>query len=816
MNQRMYMDRGQKHQVLTHWVITLILSGSLIFIASVRGLAQAGGEKIPISPPPPGTDAGDVRASVSGLGPEGQYLVVYARDLQVGGFSNFAVFGQLVNANGTLFGSPFMISTAAVYGVRPAVAVRFPAAGAPAQPRYLVIWLSDSYHVMGRLVNSDGTFPSGTQGTPFDFTTIGGLPAPGNTDDNPTVVYSTPALGGNGCFLVFWHAFNTSALGMEIFNGWVDPTSATTPIDPSPAPAGTCPGSRGALAEAIVPISDQFNVSAVQTAFSPALWFQTAFTNSPDGNTKDLWGLPYTGAGVPSLMNPDGSSAPFPISTAFSDQNWAVIALTSVPGFFGTSLAVWEDWRNSGFNATAPDIFGIRLNPDGTLNGSELTINSDPGFQLRPTVSFNPGDLTNLVAWWYQNGTVNDIYGRLLGAGGFIGPSFPIAADATAQCRPALPQVSDLSNMRYFIVWVEGTIGTACGGRVYGAFVAVSAAAQQPAMPVNQSPANGSTGISLTPTLQASGFSDPNGDPHSLSQWQVCSNSTCSQVVYDSGPVSPGTSHTVSSGSLSNSVTYYWRVRYRDSTGFWSNWSTPTSFTTVAPPTSFRIRRDTGSVFAKGSFNCGLGTPGPITPPAPPCFNSGVGADIAERIDASEVIEPGDLVEADPNKPKHYRKTHGPYSSSVAGVISTTPGLSMGHRPATQAPASAAWSSPFNHPLSLRSAPNASLPFTLSLVELDSTKTLLNGVSVARLVPYWAPLSEQDQRPLLALIGRVFLKATTENGPIHPGDLLVSASKPGYAMRCVEVSLCEGAVVGKALENLEQGEGLILILVMSR
>jgi hypothetical protein len=67
---------------------------------------------------------------------------------------------------------------------------------------------------------------------------------------------------------------------------------------------------------------------------------------------------------------------------------------------------------------------------------------------------------------------------------------------------------------------------------------------------------------------------------------------------------------------------------------------------------------------------------------------------------------------------------------------------------------------------------------------------------------------------LLALLGRVPVKATTENGPIMPGDLLTSSSKPGYAMRCESVQQCEGAIIGKALGSLEDREGLIMVLLV--
>jgi hypothetical protein len=63
-------------------------------------------------------------------------------------------------------------------------------------------------------------------------------------------------------------------------------------------------------------------------------------------------------------------------------------------------------------------------------------------------------------------------------------------------------------------------------------------------------------------------------------------------------------------------------------------------------------------------------------------------------------------------------------------------------------------------------------------------------------------------------MGVVPVKATTENGPIKPGDLLTTSSTPGYAMRCAIPKECEGAIIGKALEPLEEGTGLIKMLVM--
>jgi hypothetical protein len=66
----------------------------------------------------------------------------------------------------------------------------------------------------------------------------------------------------------------------------------------------------------------------------------------------------------------------------------------------------------------------------------------------------------------------------------------------------------------------------------------------------------------------------------------------------------------------------------------------------------------------------------------------------------------------------------------------------------------------------------------------------------------------------LAITGIAPVKTSAENGPIRPGDLLTASSIPGHAMRCEGVQLCFGRTIGKALEGLESGTGVISMLVM--
>jgi hypothetical protein len=71
---------------------------------------------------------------------------------------------------------------------------------------------------------------------------------------------------------------------------------------------------------------------------------------------------------------------------------------------------------------------------------------------------------------------------------------------------------------------------------------------------------------------------------------------------------------------------------------------------------------------------------------------------------------------------------------------------------------------------------------------------------------------EEEELPM-AMIGIVPTKVTTENGPIHRGDLLVTSSTIGYAMNGTDRSRLVGSVIGKAMGPLDVGEGAIEISV---
>ena len=145
--------------------------------------------------------------------------------------------------------------------------------------------------------------------------------------------------------------------------------------------------------------------------------------------------------------------------------------------------------------------------------------------------------------------------------------------------------------------------------------------------------------------------------------------------------------------------------------------------------------------------------------------NGGVqpgGADFAESVAIAgdrHKYAPGDLLVIDSASYRQLALARQPYSTLVAGIYSTRPGV------------------------------------------IGSTYDVAGGEAhTAVEIP-------------LAIVGIVPCKVTTENGDIQPGDLLVTSSTPGHAMKGTDRQKMLGAVVGKALEPLDKGTGVIQVLV---
>ena len=133
-------------------------------------------------------------------------------------------------------------------------------------------------------------------------------------------------------------------------------------------------------------------------------------------------------------------------------------------------------------------------------------------------------------------------------------------------------------------------------------------------------------------------------------------------------------------------------------------------------------------------------------------FNGG-GADFAEMLPAVPGLEPGDVLAIGADG--RLTRSNAARQTSVAGVYSTRPGF-------------------------------------------------VGGQPVDQDVPGAVPL---------AVVGVVPVKVSAENGPIHPGDLLVSSSAPGHAMKAGP-DPAVGTVIGKAMGSLETGTGTLSALIM--
>ena len=129
---------------------------------------------------------------------------------------------------------------------------------------------------------------------------------------------------------------------------------------------------------------------------------------------------------------------------------------------------------------------------------------------------------------------------------------------------------------------------------------------------------------------------------------------------------------------------------------------------------------------------------------------SGTWGDLAEFVPSDEHLEPGDVVIIDSNAESKIKRCHQANDTRVAGIISTAPTITVGLETAGEN------------------------KFALALA----------GIVPCKVVAY---------------------------EPIVPGDLLTTSEQSGYAQKATTPQL--GSIVGKALEGLLSGEGVIRVLV---
>jgi len=131
--------------------------------------------------------------------------------------------------------------------------------------------------------------------------------------------------------------------------------------------------------------------------------------------------------------------------------------------------------------------------------------------------------------------------------------------------------------------------------------------------------------------------------------------------------------------------------------------------------------------------------------------------DVAEWVPSTQKLAAGTVVILDPERTNHVLASKGSYDTSVAGVISEKPGLSLGE----------------------------------------------GG----------------EGKVLVATTGRVKVKVDATRAPVKIGDLIVTSEVEGVAMKSEPFVLggrrihAPGTIIGKALEPLASGTGEILVLL---
>ncbi|MDP6507093.1 MAG: hypothetical protein QF886_25930, partial [Planctomycetota bacterium] len=114
-------------------------------------------------------------------------------------------------------------------------------------------------------------------------------------------------------------------------------------------------------------------------------------------------------------------------------------------------------------------------------------------------------------------------------------------------------------------------------------------------------------------------------------------------------------------------------------------------------------------------------------------------------------------------------------------------------------------------------------PYDTAVVGVHSSRPGLVG-DYLKLDPVVGETTEQfkereakeGSRVPVGMVGIVYIKVTDENGEIRPGDLLTTSSTPGHAMKCTDKFKGIGAILGKALQAHDCGEGRIRMVLQPK
>ncbi len=406
---------------------------------------------------------------------------------------------------------------------------------------------------------TSGNYTDPVFSSPIDTTNLTAISMPVGTMDLSTTYY--------------WHVRYQDNKGA--WSAWSAETSFTLVPNRTPAtPANRVPAA-GATGVSVTPVLGASPFSDPDT---------TGYSALADSHAASQWQVRTTSGNYDSPAVDSGTVTGSDQLTSYYIDPAHQLALSTTYYWrvrYQDSFGLWSAWSaETSFTteATTPDpTRPVNVSP---FNGA---IDISPDHQLQSSPFYAEGGRSHFASQWQVRTT----------SGNYTDPVFSSPIDTTNLTAISMPVgTMDLSTTYYWHVRYQDNKGAWSAWSAETSFTLVPN--RTPATPANRVPAAGATGVSVTPVLGASPFSDPDttgysalADSHAASQWQVRTTSgNYDSPAVDSGTVTGSdqlTSYYIDPAhQLALSTTYYWRVRYQDSFGLWSAWSAETSFTTEA------------------------------------------------------------------------------------------------------------------------------------------------------------------------------------------------------------------------------------------
>lgn len=378
-------------------------------------------------------DSGDIRGYPSAI--YHPYLDEYLVAYQGGASGDYEVYGRRVDASGTVGATEYAVSTAAGDQASPDVSVD-PSSGGD----FLIVWedgrAGAADEIWGCLMYS--TWILGSEFEISTSTTVDQL--------NPTVAFN-PTAGASGAWLV---VFQRSESDSSEIGGWLVAANG------DPAATGFYINDDS---------GDQLYPDVAYSGYG-AQWLVVWEDHRAGGSNHDIYG---------QRVAADGSVAGhvLAIYSPPEEQSYPAVASSSTNDGF---LVVFTDF-------SAYDIAGRIVLPDGGVRSLLIIVALPVGDQQQASIAYNSQDDEYLVVWHDQRAGNYDIYGQRVDADGSLPDyTFAICTDDSNQLNPAVAYNLDAN--QYLVVWddrrnddgdIYGQIVEADGDLLGGNIVAADA-----------------------------------------------------------------------------------------------------------------------------------------------------------------------------------------------------------------------------------------------------------------------------------------------------------------------------------------------------